>query len=84
MTRATLHRLLDELPENQVERIAELVDAMRNNDPLGIQLALAPEDEADDDELIALEELERDPERGQTRSFDEALSYLKLTQDQLI
>ncbi len=83
MTRASLHRLLDQLPEAQIDRIAELLDAVRRNDRVAIQLALAPEEPAEDDERKALDEPADASERGQAHAFEDVLAHFHLTPDQL-
>jgi len=57
MTRSDLHQLVDEIPDEQVDPAAELLDAYRRGDRLMIQLLTAPEDDPTPDELAALAEL---------------------------
>ncbi len=63
MTRSDLHQLVDKIPEEQVDPAAQLLDAYRRGDHFLIQLLTAPEDDPTPDELEALAELERDPDR---------------------
>ncbi|MGH7757030.1 MAG: hypothetical protein ACREM8_12220 [Vulcanimicrobiaceae bacterium] len=60
MTRSELHHLVDELPEEQVDAAAELLDAYRRGDRVLIQLLTAPLVPAEPDELAALAEGEND------------------------
>ena len=59
MTRAALHHLIDELPDTDVAHVAALVEAARNHDRLVVQSLLAEEVVAEDDEIAALDELDR-------------------------
>ena len=54
MTREALHDLVNQIPDEQVDDVAELVDAYRRGDRLAVQLALAPTDNAAPDELEAI------------------------------
>jgi predicted transcriptional regulator len=76
MTRASLHELVDQIPETEINRIARLVEAVNSNDRLAIQLALAPEEPAEPDEIAALEEGLRDPERGQLTTLEQVEAEL--------
>ena len=76
MTRSGLHRMLDDLTDAQIDRVAELVDAVRRNDRLAIRLALANEDDPEEDEQRALDDLENDPDRGKTLSLEETATRL--------
>lgn len=57
MTRSDLHQLVDEIPDEQVDPAAELLDAYRRGDRVMIQMLTAPEDDPTPDELTALAEL---------------------------
>ncbi len=57
MSRSELHRIVDELPEEQIDAAAELLDAYRRGDRLLVQLLLAPEDDATPDEIGHLKRL---------------------------
>ncbi len=57
VTRTALHKLVDELREDQVDDAAELLDAYRRGDRLLIQLLTAPLVAAEPDEIEALAEL---------------------------
>ncbi len=57
MTRSDLHQLVDEIPDDQVDPAAELLNAYRRGDRVMIQLLTAPEDNPAPDELAALAEL---------------------------
>jgi len=83
MTRAALHQLVDEIPDSQVNRMTELIRAVNADDRVGIQLALAEETQAEPDEIAALEELERDPDRGKTVPFEEVLGHFGMTKHDL-
>jgi len=63
MTRSDLHQFVDKIPEEQVDPAAQLLDAYHRGDRFLIQLLTAPEDDPTPDELEALAELERDPDR---------------------
>jgi predicted transcriptional regulator len=76
MTRASLHELIDQIPETEIDRIARLVEAVNSNDRLAIQLALAPEEPAEADEFAALEEGAHDPERGQLLTLEQVKAEL--------
>ncbi len=56
MTRSDFHRLIDELPEHEVQEAAELLAAYRRGDRVLIQLLTAPVVPAEPDELAALAE----------------------------
>ncbi|MHB1550428.1 MAG: hypothetical protein ACYCX6_04425 [Vulcanimicrobiaceae bacterium] len=56
MTRAALRELIDRLPEQEVDTIAQLIVAYENNDRLTIQELLAPGVEPEPDEIEALRE----------------------------
>jgi predicted transcriptional regulator len=79
MTRASLHDLIDQVPETEIDRVARLVEAVNANDRLAIQLALAPEEPAEPDEIAAIEEFEHDPERGQLATLEQVKAELGIT-----
>jgi predicted transcriptional regulator len=79
MTRASLHHLIDQIPETEIDRVARLVEAVKMNDRLAIQLALAPEEPAEPDEIAALEEGQHDPERGQLTTLEQVKAELGIT-----
>lgn len=60
MTRSDLHQLVDELPEEEVDSAAELLDAYRRGDRALIKLLTAPVVPTEPDELNALAELTGD------------------------
>ena len=69
MTRAAFHQLIDEIPEEHLDRLAELVRAVNAQDRLGIQLALAPIVPPEPDEIALLAEITNDvpPQRCTSR-----------------
>ncbi|MGH7709302.1 MAG: hypothetical protein ACREM8_04055 [Vulcanimicrobiaceae bacterium] len=75
MTRTELHQLVDELPDEEVDPAAELLDAYRRGDRVLIQLLTAPVVPAEPDEIAALAEL-RDDDRNDVISADELRSHL--------
>jgi hypothetical protein len=79
MTRASLHALIDQIPETDIDRVARLVEAINTNDRLAIQLALAPEEPAEPDEIAALADAENDPERGRLIPLEQIKAQLSLT-----
>lgn len=60
MTRTELHQIVDELPEEEVDSAAEVLDAYRRGDRALIQLLTAPVVLTEPDELAALAELTDD------------------------
>ncbi len=74
-TRTELHQLVDELPDEEVDPAAELLDAYRRGDRVLIQLLTAPVVPAEPDEIAALAEL-RDDDRNDVISADELRSHL--------
>ena len=82
MTRAALYHLVDELTDSQIDRAAYILDAVRRNDRVAMQLAVASEVTADDDEAAALDELSG-VDREQTHSFEEVLAHFHMSPDQL-
>jgi len=77
MTRSELHHLVDELPEEQVDQAAELLDAYRRGDRVLIQLLSAPVVPAESDELAALAEGAKDDPKD-TVSLEELKAELGL------
>ncbi len=60
MDRATLHQIIDELPEADLDQAATLVVAFRAHDRVALQSLLAEEAEPEPDELAATVEGDRD------------------------
>lgn len=75
MTRSELHQLVDQLPEDEVDPAAELLDAYRRGDRVLIRLLTAPVVPAEPDELAALAELS-DDDRNDVTSAEELRSHL--------
>jgi len=73
MTRADLHRLIDELPESSVDEAAVVLSHL--NDPMVAKHYTAPwDDEAlSPDDLAALGAAERDAERGDVAPIDQVM-----------
>lgn len=59
MDRTALHHLIDDLPEDEVGRVAALVEAARNHDRVAVQSLLAEEVSSEQDEADALAGLDR-------------------------
>jgi len=59
MTRSELHQLVDQLPEDEVDPAAELLDAYRRGDRVLIRLLTAPVVPAEPDELCRSRRAER-------------------------
>ena len=78
MTRSQLHDLVDELPEDQVDPAAELLDAYRHGDRVLIQLMTAPTVPEEPDELAALAE-GTDDDPADTVSLEELKTELVAT-----
>lgn len=75
MTRAALYRMLDDIPEPELGRIADLVAAARSDDRAAVQLILAPHDEPSKDEIAALDaNVDLEP----TSSLDDVLAHFGL------
>ena len=66
MTRSALHKLIDEISDREIDRIAALVQAVRDNDQLRIQLLMAQEVDAEPGDLERLEQARGEHERGET------------------
>jgi hypothetical protein len=77
MTRATLHQLVDQLPETQVDEFATLYEAYRTHDRLLVQCLLAPEVEPAVDEIAALAEVTEEDIRD-AQSLDDVCAELGL------
>ncbi len=77
MTRSDLHQLVDEIPDDQVDPAAELLDAYRRGDRVLIQLLTAPVVPAEPDELAALAEGAKDDPKD-TVSLEELKAELGL------
>lgn len=75
MTRSALHQLVDDLPEDQIDPAAELLDAYGRGDHVLIQILTAPVVNAERDEIAALEEL-TDTDRSDVISAEELRSQL--------
>jgi hypothetical protein len=71
MTRQTLHQLVEELPEAEIDTAAVL-RAVRSRDRALVLSLLAREEDAEDDEIAALAEVS-----GTTVSEQEARQALK-------
>src|SRR6266498_496745 len=69
-TREALHRLIDELPDEEAEQVLR---ALTIRDPVERSLALAPLDDEplSDEDLAALEEARAEVARGETLSTEE-------------
>lgn len=72
MTRATVHQMLDELPDTELDDVATLLDAYRHDRVL-VQSLLAPEVSPEPDETPVSEDEIRDAEPG-----DQVLTELGL------
>ncbi len=70
VTRSDVHRLVDELPEADVQEAAELINAYRRGDRVLIRLLTAPVVPAEPDESAALAEL-TDDDRNDIISAEE-------------
>ena len=57
MTRSELHQLVDELADDQIDSVAELLEAYRKNDRPLVSLLTAPSSPPEADELAALAQL---------------------------
>jgi hypothetical protein len=82
MTRAAFHQLIDEIPEEHLDRLAELVRAVNAQDRLGIQLALAPIVPPEPDEIALLAEI-TDDDRRNAAPAEEVCARLGLTLPQV-
>ncbi len=78
MTRAALRELIDRLPEQELDTVAQLIVAYENNDRLTIQELLAPEVEPEPDEIEALREAD-ELDDGSRTSLDEMRRELGLS-----
>jgi cytosine/adenosine deaminase-related metal-dependent hydrolase len=78
MTRNAFHVFVDQLPDAEVERLAALAKALRDNDRVAIAVLTAPTSATDPDEAEALDELARDPDRGQRVSLEEIKAEFQL------
>ena len=74
-TKETLHRLIDELAEDEAERLLRWIE-----DPFLRALALAPEDDEPEtaEERILVEEARQELARGEYVSLDEVKRELGL------
>lgn len=54
MTRTSLHQLVDQIPEAEIDDVAALVDAYRRGDRVMIAALTAPVEAPDDFEIEAL------------------------------
>ena len=77
MTRTAFHQLVDQIPEENLDRLAELVRAVNANDRLGIQLALAPIVPPEPDEVELLAEI-TDEDRRNAAPAEEVCARLGL------
>ncbi len=65
-TRQELHRLVDLMPSEDLDRARQLLEALLNDDPVGVSLALAPLDDEPEteEERAAVAEAEADLAAG--------------------
>jgi hypothetical protein len=59
MTRAALRELVDRLPDDEVDRVAELIAAYESGDRARIAELIAPEVDPEDNEIEALREADQ-------------------------
>jgi hypothetical protein len=80
MARETLHRLVDELPEEEVGTAGRVLAALAAADPLARRLAEAPysEEPETEEERRALEEARAESDRGEGVPHEEAMRQLGL------
>lgn len=80
ITKEALHRLVDALPEDDLDRAGRALEALVQDDPVGLSLALAPsDDEAEtDDERAAVAEAKAELARGEGRPAEESFRRLGL------
>jgi hypothetical protein len=60
MTREALHRMIDQLPESELERTGALFEAARTHNHAFIQALLAQEEPLEPGDLEALAEVDRE------------------------
>jgi hypothetical protein len=79
-TKEALHRLVDELPDEELPEAERMLQALTIADPVERSLALAPveEEPLSDEDLAALEEGRAEAARGETLSTDELRRELGL------
>jgi hypothetical protein len=80
-TKEALHRLVDELPDEELPEAERMLRALTIVDPVERSLALAPVEEEEplsDEDLTALAEARAEAARGETLSTDELRRELGL------
>jgi hypothetical protein len=80
VTKDDLHRLIDTLPDEDLDRAGQLLAALVDDDPVGIALALAPlDDEPEtDEERAAVAEAEAAIARGEVLTHEQLKRELGL------